>query len=201
MSTMLPQIISLSTFSRVLALLTAVLAASTPVSSRAVLVGKSQSTSALVDLGYSQYQGTSLPGGVNQYLGMRFAAIPTGICSTSKDTNYSLTRSIGELRWRAPVDPPRTNGTQDATAVGRTSVQHHLLTQNSGEISASDRERHTMPAQHQKTVFISMSSLRKPQRQHQSFPCGCSFKVVATKQTRIKTTMERRSSCSQITAS
>lgn len=88
-------------FSLVLSLVTATLAVIVPVSNREVAQGKSQSPSALVNLGYSQYQGISLPGGVNQYLGMRFAAVPTG-----------------DLRWRAPVDPPKTNGTQDATAWG-----------------------------------------------------------------------------------
>lgn len=68
-------------FSLVLSLVTATLAVIVPVSNREVAQGKSQSPSALVNLGYSQYQGISLPGGVNQYLGMRFAAVPTGICS------------------------------------------------------------------------------------------------------------------------
>ena len=55
---------------------------------------------AIVDLGYSVYQGTVLDVGVTQYLGMRFAAPP-----------------IGNLRWRAPVDPNSTDSIQDATTV------------------------------------------------------------------------------------
>lgn len=41
-----------------------------------------------VDLGYSKYRGVAANGGVNQYLGMRFAAPP-----------------LGDLRFRAPRDP------------------------------------------------------------------------------------------------
>jgi hypothetical protein len=54
----------------------------------------------IVDLGYSQYEGTSLSSGVNQFLGMRYAAPP-----------------LGDLRFRAPIDPPMTTGIQSATAV------------------------------------------------------------------------------------
>lgn len=54
----------------------------------------------VVDLGYAKYQGTVLEAGVNQYLGMRYAAPPTG-----------------DLRWRAPRDPPLARGVQDASRV------------------------------------------------------------------------------------
>lgn len=41
-----------------------------------------QTTSALVDLGYSKYQGSVLlDGTINQYLGMRYAAPPIGLSS------------------------------------------------------------------------------------------------------------------------
>lgn len=61
-----------------------------------------QTKDALVDLGYSSYQGTVLggPGGVNQYLGMRFAAAP-----------------LGDLRWRAPQEPAVTSDVVDAISV------------------------------------------------------------------------------------
>lgn len=63
----------------------------------------------VVDLGYSKYQGTALQQ-VNQYLGMRFAAPP-----------------LGDLRWRAPRDPPKTTDVQNATAVcGFLSVLPHV---------------------------------------------------------------------------
>ncbi|TVY39962.1 Lipase [Lachnellula subtilissima] len=52
----------------------------------------------VIDLEYSQYQGIGLSSGVNQYLGMRYAAPP-----------------LGDLRFRAPADPLRTSGIQNAT--------------------------------------------------------------------------------------
>ncbi|KAI0175626.1 alpha/beta-hydrolase [Hypoxylon sp. FL1284] len=60
--------------------------------------------SARVNLGYAQYQGSLVgaSGGVAQYLGLRFAAPPTG-----------------ERRWRAPADPEQDdNGDQAANAFG-----------------------------------------------------------------------------------
>jgi carboxylesterase type B len=44
-----------------------------------------------VDLGYTQYEGYKLPSGINQWLGMRYAAAP-----------------LGELRFRYPQDPPNS---------------------------------------------------------------------------------------------
>jgi len=52
-----------------------------------------------VDLGYSTYQGIT-QSGINKFLGMRFAAPPTG-----------------DLRWMAPAAPLSTSGTQDASQV------------------------------------------------------------------------------------
>lgn len=54
----------------------------------------------IVDLGYSTYRGISLPSGVNQFLGVRYAAPP-----------------LGDLRFRAPAEPVETEGVQDGTAV------------------------------------------------------------------------------------
>ena len=56
----------------------------------------------VVDLGYAKYQGNALVSGVNEYLGMRFAASP-----------------VGDLRWRAPQDLPEDpwGAVQDATQV------------------------------------------------------------------------------------
>lgn len=56
--------------------------------------------SAIVDLGYSRYQGVALANGVDEYLGMRYAKSP-----------------LNELRFRGPEDPEQTNGILDATAV------------------------------------------------------------------------------------
>lgn len=54
----------------------------------------------LVDLGYTQYQGTALSNGVSQWLGMRFAAPPTG-----------------DLRFSAPADPSSNDTVQTADTV------------------------------------------------------------------------------------
>jgi hypothetical protein len=43
-----------------------------------------------VDLNYTQYEGSKLPSGINQWLGMRYAAPP-----------------LGQLRFTAPQDPPK----------------------------------------------------------------------------------------------
>ncbi|KAL2357403.1 triacylglycerol lipase-like protein [Cryomyces antarcticus] len=52
----------------------------------------------LVDLGYTQYQGVKLAAGVNQYLGLRYAAPP-----------------LGDLRFRAPAETVK-NGTIQAAS-------------------------------------------------------------------------------------
>lgn len=63
----------------------------------------------LVDLGYSKYRGLSGPNGVDQFLGMRYAAAP-----------------VGNLRFAAPQDPVNTTEIQSATQVrlARTRSQH-----------------------------------------------------------------------------
>ena len=53
-----------------------------------------------IKLDYAQYQGVRLPAGIDQYLGMRYAAPP-----------------LAELRFRAPQEPVRTSSAQDASAV------------------------------------------------------------------------------------
>jgi hypothetical protein len=65
-----------------------------------LFAARAASIPATVDLGYSRYQGTTLDVGVNQYLGIRYAAAP-----------------VGNLRFRAPADPEKTSGLQDATSV------------------------------------------------------------------------------------
>ncbi|KAF4982248.1 hypothetical protein FZEAL_2132 [Fusarium zealandicum] len=57
--------------------------------------------SILVDLGYSQYQGKTLDSGINEFLGMRFAQPP-----------------VGDLRWRAPIEPESTKDIQSAEEYG-----------------------------------------------------------------------------------
>ena len=54
----------------------------------------------IVDLGYAKYQGKTLPNGIDQWLGMRYAAPPTG-----------------DLRFAAPQDPPKSGGIKPALEV------------------------------------------------------------------------------------
>lgn len=63
--------------------------------------------SPVVNLDYASYRGRSLPNGVSQWLGMRFAAPP-----------------IGDLRFAAPEDPTTQQGVQNATNV--CDVRRHL---------------------------------------------------------------------------
>ncbi|MCJ1441907.1 MAG: hypothetical protein MMC23_002399 [Stictis urceolatum] len=58
-----------------------------------------------VNLGYAKYQGTALPIGVDQYLGMRYAAPP-----------------LGDLRFRAPKDPLQERGTIKAGKHGNVCL-------------------------------------------------------------------------------
>lgn len=53
----------------------------------------------VVNLEYAAYRGTTLAAGVNQFLGMRYAAAP-----------------LGDLRFRAPQEPVKERGLQNATA-------------------------------------------------------------------------------------
>ncbi|KAF4951062.1 hypothetical protein FSARC_13008 [Fusarium sarcochroum] len=54
-----------------------------------------------VDLGYSEYEGNVLENDIHEYLGIRYAKAP-----------------IDDLRWRAPVEPESTEGTQSAQEYG-----------------------------------------------------------------------------------
>jgi carboxylesterase type B len=62
---------------------------------------------ASVNLNYTTYEGLRLSNGVNAFLGVRYAAPP-----------------VGDLRWRAPVDPARveTGTVESAMAVSHTSI-------------------------------------------------------------------------------
>ncbi|KAF3015610.1 hypothetical protein E8E14_010287 [Neopestalotiopsis sp. 37M] len=62
---------------------------------------------ARVNLGYAQYQGQLLGegSGIAQYLGMRYAQKPTS-----------------DLRWRAPVEPEKVGGDQEAQSFGKVCL-------------------------------------------------------------------------------
>lgn len=70
----------------------------------------SSDNSPIVDLGYAKYEGTYLDVGVNQFLGMRYAAPP-----------------LGDLRWREPEDPVHQDGVQPATEVKNIPIFIRLL--------------------------------------------------------------------------
>lgn len=56
-----------------------------------------------VNLNYTTYEGLRLSNGVNSFRGMRYAAPP-----------------LGNLRWRAPVEPdPTSSGTVEAATTVR----------------------------------------------------------------------------------
>ena len=59
----------------------------------------------IVDLGYSLYQGTALEAGVDQWLGIQYAAPP-----------------LGDLRWRAPQDPEVNQTLQQADEFAPTCL-------------------------------------------------------------------------------
>lgn len=64
------------------------------------LGGLVQAVNPLVDLGYTRLRGVAEASGATRWLGVRYAAAPTG-----------------RLRFAAPQDPPTTNGVQDASRV------------------------------------------------------------------------------------
>lgn len=53
-----------------------------------------------IDVGYTKYRGVELSNGITQWLGMRFAAPPTG-----------------QLRFKPPQEPDREDGVRDANKV------------------------------------------------------------------------------------
>lgn len=73
----------------------------------------------IVDLGYTTYRGERLgESGVDQYLGMRYAAPP-----------------LGELRFRAPQDPIPESGIQNASSVNLHYTSHHIQSEGSEELT------------------------------------------------------------------
>lgn len=69
-----------------------------------LLLPAASARKAVVDLGYTKYQGHELSNGIVQWLGMRYAAPP-----------------VGQLRFAAPQDPLPTQGVQEASKVDMQS--------------------------------------------------------------------------------
>ncbi|KAG8159694.1 hypothetical protein KVR01_010331 [Diaporthe batatas] len=68
-------------------------------------IRQENTSSPTVSLDYATYQGVRLQAGVDQYLGMRYAAAP-----------------VGDLRFRGPKDPKTESGVQDASSFGPICV-------------------------------------------------------------------------------
>ena len=66
-----------------------------------LLASRASALDTLVDLSYAQYDGTALPNGVTQWLGMRYASPP-----------------VDQLRFAPPHDPEKVEGVQAADSVG-----------------------------------------------------------------------------------
>lgn len=149
--------------------------------------------SPVVDLGYAQYQGVGLEAGVNEYLGMRYAAPP-----------------LGDLRWRAPVDPRSTPAVQNATAVSTAlhtafSLLKKLSAVDEVDLSSSSAlyvlVKVRIPVQvSPKTAFLSMSLHHRMQAPIQSCQCGSTSKAEVTQPIPMQTTMEPTSSSNRAMA-
>lgn len=61
---------------------------------------RKRTSSGVVDLGYSKYQGQAVNGGTSQWLGIRYAALP-----------------LGDLRFAAPQSPLHNDTIQKANQV------------------------------------------------------------------------------------
>ena len=67
-------------------------------------------SSVRVNLDHAVYEGTRLPNGIDQFLGIRYAAAP-----------------LGDLRWRKPQDPPAQDDVQNANYASSISIiPNHL---------------------------------------------------------------------------
>lgn len=133
--------------------------------------------SAIVDLGYSRYQGVALGNGVDEYLGLRYAKPP-----------------LNELRFRGPEDPEQTDGVVDATA-----VSSQQLTVAPAELTGSSLDPSVLAWVNEpvtlweRTACSSISGVRPMQRQTPTSRCGCSSREVGTQTMRTSTSMVVRS--------
>lgn len=144
----------------------------------------------VVDLGYAKYEGTSLPIGVNQFLGMKYAEPPTG-----------------GLRWREPQDPIEESAeVSSAENVSQPksrsmATRKHPETDASSHYSSSGQFVSECPrtwppstSPQAKTVSTSTSSRRQTLPRTPSYPSYSSSRAAATPRTRTPTTTAPTSS-------
>lgn len=127
---------------------------------------KSAPVSSIVDLGYAKYQGSN-SNGVAQWLGMRYAAAPTGT-----------------FRFAAPAPPPRQEGVQSAIQVCTVGPEF-LSIADTGASTAIDASASipTTPKIHLRQVIVKIVSSSKCTRlgmpqPSQDFQSTSIFKVV-----------------------
>ena len=95
----------------------------------------------VIDLGYASYRGSYLDNGISQFLGMRYAEPP-----------------VGDLRWRAPVDPETEEGIQKAKKVSRAPDFKGWLTPN---VSSLLQEPLVDPSRQFGPICIGISDILK----------------------------------------
>ena len=85
----------------------------------AVVVG---AVDPIVNLSYSKYEGTPLPGGVTQWLGIRYAVdiLNCPFARYSTDSHSLQAPPLGPLRFAAPTHPNYNGTVQKANKVSRS---------------------------------------------------------------------------------
>lgn len=77
----------------------------------------------VVDLGYTQYQGTVSAANTSHFLGIRYAAAPLGPCLDRPLVSVASACLIGDLRFRGPQAPVTVLGVQQATTQPKRCFQ------------------------------------------------------------------------------
>ena len=101
--------------------------------------GQNSTVPLIVDLGYSKYKGSRAEKGVTQWFGIRYAAAP-----------------VGDLRFRAPRDPPGNATLQMANEVHFSLDFYHVADLNSMDLCAMAHHHQVLIPQNQKTVYSLM---------------------------------------------
>ena len=96
---------------------------------------KNSTVPLIVDLGYSKYKGSHAEKGVTQWFGIRYAAAP-----------------VGDLRFRAPKDPPANATLQMANEVRFSLDIHTLVDLNSMDLYVTAHHQQVLTPRNQKTA-------------------------------------------------